>query len=74
MRFDPGDLVVTKPSSIYPEGYRLFVPGRGDETAGNVQSGTIGFVTKMGSMYADVMFSNGIHGAIYVYDLEAVER
>ena len=79
MGFERGDLVVTKLSYTYPEGYPVYkVPAgpehRKAESAGRVLPGTIGFVTKVDIVYADVLFFNGIYCAILMHNLKKVER
>ena len=71
-----GTMVRTKPCtvSLYEDkGYPVFslVEPKGDEV-GRIRPAEIGFVTKIGYVYADVLFSSGLHGAINTDSLEIV--
>jgi hypothetical protein len=70
-----GTMVRTKPctTGLYEKGYPLFSLAEPKDThVGKVQPAEIGFVTRIGYVYADVLFSSGLHGAINTDSLEIV--
>ena len=73
----PGDMMRTKGEPLGHCWYNVFVINEsGDLTgmSGVIGGNTVGIITSTKGDFADVLFSNGFHGAINMRHLEEVER